>query len=549
MWHGGEEFRTNSTADAATEDAASAGWSGSEPTGPYREIEVMDEGLGRIDEADQASASKNIERRVAPNTRQDLNPNPKLKSEKSLSIVPPAQSQQATEGAWTLARRRWQEGTVYVRKNKKLPDAWWGRYVETVETETGVQKIQRNVLLGEARVFTKPLAKRALRDYVDKVNNYQPVAVKSQMMGKASTPFSVFAQRWQDEVLIHKKASTTATVKGHINNLLIPAFGKLAVGDVDSERVQSFLNRLVSKVAPKTVKNVWTTLRIMRNSAVAWKYVTGELRVELPKGRKLRQRCYTVEQVKIVLAYTEEENRAFFWLAAEVGLRVGELKALHVSDVDVENLSVEVSKAIWNGSEDNPKTEAGFRSICISAKLGDQLKHYLDGRQEGFLFQTSTGKPRDASNVLERKLNTLLERLGIPKIDTKLLAKIVGKDRTVEQATRSEKRAASVGLHSFRHTNATAMDSLGIPQQIRKQRLGHSGNTVTENYTHTFTQDERDAAEKLGEFFGTGWPETGQGKVISFPKRRRASYWRFGSPCESVRLVAGVRFELTTFGL
>ena len=64
---------------------------------------------------------------------------------------------------------------------------------------------------------------------------------------------------------------------------------------------------------------------------------------------------------------------------------------------------------------------------------------------------------------------------------------------------------------------ATAMDSLGIPQQIRRQRLGHSGNSVTDIYTHTFTDDERNAAEKLGELFGTGWPEIDKGKVISFP--------------------------------
>jgi hypothetical protein len=119
--------------------------------------------------------------------------------------------------------------------------------------------------------------------------------------------------------------------------------------------------------------------------------------------------------------------------------------------------------------------------------------------------------------VLERKLNTLLERLEIPKIDTKLLAKFVGKDRTIEQATWSEKRAASLGLHSLRHTNATAMDSLGIPQQIRRHRLSHSGNSVTDNFTHTFTADERNAAEKLGELFGTGWPEIDKGKVVSFP--------------------------------
>ena len=80
---------------------------------------------------------------------------------------------------------------------------------------------------------------------MDRANDYQPMAVKSQTMGKAATPFAVFAARWQEEVLVHKKTSTRATMKGHITNSLIPAFGKLAVGDIDSERVQSFLNRLM----------------------------------------------------------------------------------------------------------------------------------------------------------------------------------------------------------------------------------------------------------------------------------------------------------------
>jgi hypothetical protein len=45
---------------------------------------------------------------------------------------------------------------------------------------------------------------------------------------------------------------------------------------------------------------------------------------------------------------------------------------------------------------------------------------------------------------------------------------------------------------------------------------------VTENYTHTFTRDEREAAEKLGELFGAGWPEKGEAKVISFPSLSQA---------------------------
>jgi len=91
-------------------------------------------------------------------------------------------------------------------------------------------------------------------------------------------------------------------------------------------------------------------------------------------------RCYAVQEVKRVLAHTKGAERVFFWLATETGLRAGELIALRVSDVDLEKLAVEVSKAIWNGSEDNPKTEAAFRSICISSRLGSQVKEYLADR-------------------------------------------------------------------------------------------------------------------------------------------------------------------------
>ena len=220
-----------------------------------------------------------------------------------------------------MARRRWQEGTVYLRRSRTLPDAYWGRYFETVESEAGAVRIQRNVRLGEARQLTKPLAKRALRELVDKANNYEPVVLRSRMIGKYATPFSVFAAHWQADVLIHKKASTAATVRGHINNLLIPAFGKVAMGDLDSEGIQKFLNGLTGHSSPKTVKNIWTTIRIMWNSALAWKYVLEDLRVDLPRSRRLRMRCYAVDEVKRMLANASGADQTFFWLAAETGLR------------------------------------------------------------------------------------------------------------------------------------------------------------------------------------------------------------------------------------
>lgn len=90
---------------------------------------------------------------------------------------------------------------------------------------------------------------------------------------------------------------------------------------------------------------------------MAWKYVSGELRVELPRTRKLKMRCPSVEEAKRIFAASKGAEQIFFWLAAETGMRAGEIIALRASDVDLENLSVEVTKAIWGGEEDEPKTD------------------------------------------------------------------------------------------------------------------------------------------------------------------------------------------------
>ncbi len=91
--------------------------------------------------------------------------------------------------------------------------------------------------------------------------------------------------------------------------------------------------------------------------------------------------------------------------------------------------------------------------------------------ERGWLFATRNGTPRDQNLVLERKLQPLLNSLGI-------------------------KRG---GLHAFRHANITLMDRLGVPVGVRMQRIGHSDPSLTlGTYTHIASEDDGRFAEQLG---------------------------------------------------
>ena len=57
----------------------------------------------------------------------------------------------------------------------------------------------------------------------------------------------------------------------------------------------------------------------------------------------------------------------FYWLAAETGLRSGELAGLKLSDIDGERLTV--NRSVWLGKEQAPKTNNAIRSLALSPHL------------------------------------------------------------------------------------------------------------------------------------------------------------------------------------
>jgi integrase len=215
---------------------------------------------------------------------------------------------------------------------------------------------------------------------------------------------------------------------------------------------------------------------MMWKSARAWGYVAHDPfdGLVLPKRGLFQAVTLSLQEIQRIIATSDEPHKTFYSILAETGIRGGEICALRVADLDLENAVIYVRQSVWRGQIQTVKSRKGNRRFPISAELVEHLRVYLNTWRPNslaLLFATKTGTPWDHSLVRKRKLHPLLKKLGIPQC----------------------------GFHAFRHGNATLLDHIGAPMAVRLNRLGHADAQTTMGYTHVVTADERRTAEELGK--------------------------------------------------
>jgi hypothetical protein len=119
-----------------------------------------------------------------------------------------------------MARRRYQKGRIFLRGRKER--VWIGRWREDmVQTDGTVRRIERSAILGaQHELKTKRLAERRLDLILCRINapEYRPGRVAS---------IAEFAEKWQTEVLTHRKPSTVKAAKSHLKIYILPELGRL----------------------------------------------------------------------------------------------------------------------------------------------------------------------------------------------------------------------------------------------------------------------------------------------------------------------------------
>ena len=313
---------------------------------------------------------------------------------------------------------------------------------------------------------TRKLALRALEARLSTINS-------PTYRARPTATFAEFANRWDATVLSQHKPSTQSAIKSQLRRWLLPELGDCALKDLDGQRLQAFVSK--RDCNSKTIRNLVATLRMMWNSARAWGYVAHNPfdGLVLPKRGLVQVNTFSLEETQRIIGSASEPYKTFYSILAETGIRGGEICALGVADLDLENAVIHVRQSVWRGQIQTVKSRKGNRRFPISGGLVDRLRFYLRSWRPnalGLLFATKNGTPWDHSLVRKRKFHPLLKRLGIPQC----------------------------GFHAFRHGNATLLDQIGAPMAIRQNRLGHAEAQTTMRYTHAVTADERRIAEQLG---------------------------------------------------
>lgn len=203
-----------------------------------------------------------------------------------------------------------------------------------------------------------------------------------------------YARRWIESR--PHRASTARRVRGLVEvHIVGTTLGGRRLAAVLPSEVQAWASDRAQVLAPSTLRNLVSLLRSVYASAVLDRLVATSpvVRVALPRHERERIVPLTIEQVRALADAMPKRNRAMVLTQAGLGLRIGELLGLRVTDVDFLRRTVRIECQIPPGARERtePKTPRSRRSIPLPTFLAEELSAHVVAfppAADGSLFST-----------------------------------------------------------------------------------------------------------------------------------------------------------------
>ena len=271
------------------------------------------------------------------------------------------------------------EGSLRKRKDGR----WEGRYTAGNDPTTG-KPIHKSVL-----AKTQSEAKEKLKQAIAEAEKLDMSRAKSYTLGAwIKLWYEVYAEP-------RLREKTKDYYLNYIDNHIIPELGNTPLEKLTTIQIQKFYNDLQKSgriqrythiklkdkgLSTRVVRGIHTLLNNCLEQAVAERLLLANPAkgCRLPKLEKREMKILPEDKIGPYLAEAERRGLlAAFYLELTTGLRRGELLALLWTDLDVENMTISVSKQVnrINGElvVSQPKTPNSVRKLAIPQRAVELL--------------------------------------------------------------------------------------------------------------------------------------------------------------------------------
>ncbi len=306
------------------------------------------------------------------------------------------------------------------------------------------------------------------------------------------------------------RENTAAGYRVAVNTHLIPGVGAHRLDKLEPEHLERFYRKMIKAgSSPGTANQAHRTIRTALGEAERRGRITRNPAVlaKAPRPEELEVEPYSVDEVQALLRVASKGRNSARWaIALALGLRQGEVLGLRWNDVDLDRGTLWVRRGrlrprYEHGCGDtcgkkagycperksvrpetnDTKSRAGRRAVGLPDELVALLRRHGDEqaaerecaaqlwRDSGYVFTTPRGEPVNP-NTDYHHWKRLLADAGL----------------------------RDGRLHDARHTAATVLLILGVPERAVMGLMGWSTTAMAARYQHITGTIRDDVAQRVG---------------------------------------------------